>query len=285
MILNTEDLNNNNNNENDFVNNETCIISFDPYIFVESRKRGCSGLNSNSMWSIYQRQKIIQKTVRIPSSLYTMNLGGLSVYQHPNKKYQEVNWNQMSDRKEPHIQKTIVPSQKSTKHSYTSNRPGCQSPGGKGVDIKHNSYNRYLNKLKGKGPLRRGIFPTTEDITKITFNPAFPVYGGKTFKTSIVNNCNCPIYGVDTNNPFSNEEEKNIFDAIYDYTVGQEVFVFDKTNIENMAKIIELLDNNQYKVEYNSGNNGIVSSKQLTIINSILLRKNRNLLPIVPNEF
>ena len=203
-------------------NKKACLTGFNPYSFGNPRKRGCSGNNSNSFWNIYQKQKIIQKTVRVPSSLYTMNLGGLSVYQHPDIKYQNVNWNQMSDRKEPHYQKTYIPTQKSTKHSYTSNKPGCQSPGGIGVDIKHNSYARYLNRLKGKGPLRRGII-TTIDITKIPFNPAFPIYGGKTFKTSIVNNCNCPI--VDDIQQsinfekilFSSSNQQNIFDVKYTF--------------------------------------------------------------------
>ncbi len=33
-----------------------------------------------------------------------------------------------------------------TKRSITSLRPGAMSPGGSGVDIKHNSYDRYLNR-------------------------------------------------------------------------------------------------------------------------------------------
>jgi hypothetical protein len=59
------------------------------------------------------------------------------------------------------------------------------SPGGVGVDIKHNSYDRYLNKIKGKAPLRRGVIPPNYGA-QIPFNRAFPVYGGKTFKTSII---------------------------------------------------------------------------------------------------
>lgn len=34
--------------------------------------------------------------------------------------------------------------------SLTRDRPGSQAPGGSGVDIKHNSYARYLARLKGK---------------------------------------------------------------------------------------------------------------------------------------
>jgi hypothetical protein len=142
----------------------------------------------------YQRQKLIQNTVRVPSSIYTMNLGGLSVYQRPNPEY-GVNWNQMSDRKEAHEQPANTsgtnPGGNSTKHTITRLRPGALSPGGKGVDIKHNSYARYLARIKGKAPLRQQAVPPYFGLP-IPFNPAFPVYGGKVFKTSIVAGCDCP---------------------------------------------------------------------------------------------
>lgn len=163
------------------------------------RVRSCdSNLNANTPANQYQRQKIIQNTVRVSSSLYTMNLGALNAYTQPSSSTYNVCWNQMSDRPIPSIQKTYIPTKgsifgsSSTKHTVTGPRPGAQSPGGIGCDIKHNSYDRYLNRLKGKGPLRRGIIPPNFG-GPIPFNRAFPIYGGKTTKTSIVNNCNCPI--------------------------------------------------------------------------------------------
>ena len=94
--------------------------------------------------------KIINNLVRVPSSLHTMNLGTLSSYNKPVGPL-FVYWNQMSDRPIASNQKTYVPSfGSSTKSSITRERPGAQSPGGVGCDIKHNSYNRYLNKLRGK---------------------------------------------------------------------------------------------------------------------------------------
>lgn len=63
-------------------------------------------------------------------------------------------WNQQSDRPVPSVQRGIIPTGQSSlnrRHtSVTSSRPGCQTPGGAGCDIKHNSYDRYLNRLKGK---------------------------------------------------------------------------------------------------------------------------------------
>ena len=151
-------------------------------------------LTGNAPFTQYQRQKIIQNTVRVPSSIYTMNVGALSVYQRPNPEY-GVNWNQMSDRKERHIQQANAsgtnPGGNSTKHTITRLRPGALSPGGAGVDIKHNSYARYLARIKGKAPLRQQAVPIYFGLP-IPFNPAFPVYGGKVFKTGIVAGCNCP---------------------------------------------------------------------------------------------
>lgn len=116
-------------------------------------------------------QKRIWNTVRVPASEYVMNLASLSVYQAPSTdpKYSNVNWNQMSDRALPanlNISKiTVVPSHgNSTRSSITRDRPGSMRPGGKGVDIKHGSYARYLARLKGKGPLR------TQQVTTIGTN-------------------------------------------------------------------------------------------------------------------
>jgi len=163
------------------------------------RWRSCdTNLNSNTAANRYQIQKRIQKTVRVDSSLYTANLAPFHVYQKPTEKTQNVCWNQMSDRALPSYQPNIVPtgfyhSLNNKHHSVTSSRPGGQNPGGLGVDIKHNSYDRYLNRLKGKGPLRREPIPDSLAAPQIKFNPAYPVYGAKVMKTSIITGCNCPV--------------------------------------------------------------------------------------------
>ena len=165
---------------------------------------GYSNMASNDPATQYYRQKIIQNTVRVKSSLYTMNLGALNVYQKPKDVYSAVdisgnkyivspgvNWNQMSDRKEPHVQQFRSGSNSS--RIWRKTGPGALSPGGSGVDIKHNSYERYLNRLKGKAPLRRGVIPPNFGVPVIPFNRAYPIYGGKIMKTSIINDCNCPV--------------------------------------------------------------------------------------------
>ncbi len=146
-------------------------------------------------------QKRIWNTVRVPASEYVMNLASLSVYQAPStdQKYSNVNWNQMSDRALPanlNISKiTVVPSHSnSTRSSITRDRPGSMRPGGKGVDIKHGSYARYLARLKGKGPLRTQQVTTIGTSIKNASNQqqaqaiaiANNVYGNKTRSFGIV---------------------------------------------------------------------------------------------------
>lgn len=158
--------------------------------------RTSTKLTGNSPSQRYQRLKLIHNTVRVPSSIYTMNLGALNVYEEPDKKYRQgVNWNQMSDRKEPHIQHSTSsggnPGGNSTKRSVTRLRPGALSPGGSGVDIKHNSYDRYLARIKGKKPLRQESTPAIFKENDIPFNRANPIYGGKVFKLGIIDKCSC----------------------------------------------------------------------------------------------
>ena len=233
--------------------------------------RGCNyNLASDNPASQYQRQKIIQNTVRVASSLYSMNLAGLAGYQKPLSTYQVVNqpgtpyiappsvyWNQMSDRAKPANQlvKTASGSTyhaSSTRHTIVRNRPGAMSPGGVGVDIKHNSYERRLNKLKGKGPLRRGPIPPNYG-SDIPFNRAYPVYGGKVIKTAIINGCDC-IDGTIGNNRIYGSERNAIQDKVlsvgYTFHVGD--FVWAKKNE---------FDNKVYKAQIISGDNNIYTIK------------------------
>ena len=210
------------------------------------RCRDCdTNLNGNSPADQYQKLKLIQNTVRVQASLYTANLGPLSAYKRPESDWQKyqygVCWNQMSDRPVPSVQRASIPTGYNTsmnrRHtSVTSSKPGSQTPGGKGCDIKHNSYDRYLNRLKGKGPLRRGVIPKTFGAP-IPFNPAFPIYGGKTVKTNIVSSCDCPIGTPAQNlqqderiyyNPLYYPDSSNNY---YYYSVGSLVYAKYSTNV------------------------------------------------------
>jgi len=151
----------------------------------------CVAMNSNMASSDpetqYQRLKLMQNTVRVASSLYSMNAGALNVGSQSQTGDTPLNWNQMSDRPIAHIQ-TARYSMKSS----VSVRPGNMSPGGIGCDIKHNSYDRYLARIKAAGPLRKENLTIEFGQTDIPFDPANPVYGGKTVKTSIgESSCGC----------------------------------------------------------------------------------------------
>jgi hypothetical protein len=206
-------------------------------------------LNSTDPAYQYQTQKIIQNTVRVPSSLYTSDLGALNVYQRPTLKI-GVNWNQMSDRAVPHYQSNSGNSQgsfyhgSSIKHTQTRCRPGAGTPGGAGVDIKHNSYYRYMDRLKAKKDIRRGVIPPTFGLP-IPFNPGFPVYGGKTVKTAIVSGCGCPDLQPRTLRDdaiiYRTHFDPNMFTPNTVYTVGQYVYArVSNTTPVLQAKIIAI---------------------------------------------
>ena len=145
--------------------------------------RSCHGTPyidaSNNVYPYILKQ--IQNTVGVSSSEYAMNLASINVWTSPSDK-SKVNWNQYSDRPVASIlSNNNVPSRgSSTRSSITRLRPGSSSAPGKGVDVKHGSYARYLARLKGKGPLREQSSKTASTTAK---------YGGKIKKYNIVSGC------------------------------------------------------------------------------------------------
>lgn len=119
--------------------------------YEEGNCYGCSSGQTSSLVPSALNNQINQK-VRLPVSLYVSNISSYAGSRQIVKVDTSVlPWNQSSDRLKRSVSKTIVPSHgNSLKSSLTRLRPGALKPGGKGVDIKHNSYDRYLNKLKGK---------------------------------------------------------------------------------------------------------------------------------------
>jgi hypothetical protein len=224
--------------------------------------------------SQYIKLKLIQNTVRVPSSLYVHDLGALTTYQHPNPKY-GVNWNQMSDRAVRHVQPNIVTGGSfyhgsSTKNTITRCRPGAGCPGGAGVDIKHNSYDRYLNRLKGKGPVRRGVVPPNFGAS-LPFNPAFPIYGGKTMKTSIVgDNCVCPIVSDNTIYNDSNAKLYNIlFDPLllnssFTFQVGNVVYALNSQGYYERA-VVSTITNDKFTVIFDNGTSTTTTADKLLV--------------------
>lgn len=238
--------------------NHTCST-----INVNKSCRGCSkNLSSDDPAMINQRQKIIQKVVRINSSLYTMNIAGLNVYQSPSKNSQIVeqagvnyvippglNWNQMSDRARPAQQNVKTGSgstygSSSLRGTKVRNRPGAMSPGGLGVDIKHNSYERYLNRIKGKGLLKKG---------KVQVNDEQRMTGGKDSRLAIVNNCFCE---KDKNMNMNNMKEFNdvMYDIKYIFEENQTILVRkNKYNKIWYKGIIIGIFDNIYLIDFGNG--------------------------------
>ena len=253
-------------------NNPNKLLGLPPYYY---RLRSCdTNLTSNTPANQYQIQKLIQNTVRVYSSLYTSNLGPLNAYRQPTATTYGVCWNQMSDRPVPSVQRASVPTGfnnnlNSRHHSVTSSKPGSQTPGGVGCDIKHNSYDRYLNRLKGKGPLRRGSIPVTFG-RPIPFNPAFPVYGGKTTKTNIVNGCDCPIQSKADNltqdiRIFNNPLYYPDPNSTYSFSVGQYVYAIKPgTDYYSKALVIEV-SGNTYTIQFEDGTTDTQNINQLLI--------------------
>jgi len=229
------------------------------------RCRSCNhNLSSQTPASQYQRLKIIQNTVRVPASLYSMNLASLNVYQSPSPLNYDVNWKQMSDRKEPHYEVPIASSYgTSTRGTRTRLRPGACTPGGLGVDIKHNSYNRYLNRIKGKAPLKRGVIPPNFGAP-IPFDPAFPIFGGKTTKTAIIDKCHCGIPINETILYKNSFIGKDGYDIQYSFGIGQIVLTQKLNNLYYKATIISI-NNGIFTVKFDDGTTLQKSAKDLYI--------------------
>lgn len=173
------------------------------YGISQCKACGASGCGGSARCQIEITQKRIWNSVRVAASEYIMNVGALNVYVEPSSNFNNVNWNQMSDRPLPsnylRTSFQIVPSHgNSTKSSLTRDRPGSQAPGGSGVDIKHNSYARYLARLKGKGPLRTqqntsltvALTDSKGCVTGQQFAKSMNVVGNKTKSFGIVSTSN-----------------------------------------------------------------------------------------------
>ena len=234
-----------------------------PILTTRTSCKACALNNSHTNPVVnYQNQQRIWNTVRIDCAQYAMNKAALNAYEPS-----FIHWNPQSDRSYPHIQIATVPSHgNSTKRTLTRARPGAGTPGGIGCDIKFNSYVRYLNRLKGKSVLRRGYI--SPEITKviatgapIPFNPAFPMYGGKYYKTNIISSCHCPGSNlkIATPNEIVSSFESRVFN------VGQFI-MWDECKY---ATILDHLANGYVLIQYldNYGD-----EKNIDIVNLLQLQ-------------
>jgi hypothetical protein len=141
---------------------------------------GCNG-SSNSAETQEMRQKRMWGLVRTSSSIFTMNLAALSVRgtkaNYPKQVHGNVNWNQMSDRAVP----SVIPGTMNVPRHRTKLRPGATGTGGvkaDGVDVKHDSYARYLARKKAA------------NLKTIKTNPLpEPLYGNKQYSLGMLPGC------------------------------------------------------------------------------------------------
>ena len=136
-----------------------CIM-LDPGSMYHLGCRRCSGQGPEYGWNGTLRaptQRRIWHTVGVSSGAYTANLAATAVVGGPNNRpvaspgVSNLNWDQASDRARPHVQEAVVPSRgNSLRRTLTALRPGASAPGGAGVDVKHDSYARYLAQKRGR---------------------------------------------------------------------------------------------------------------------------------------
>lgn len=128
----------------------------------------------------------ITKSVGQSGGQYLGNLGSLEVWRDSSCSPVglgniETLASQASDRyKKARVPKTaVVPTRgNSTKRTQTSLRPGALGPGGSGVDVKHNSYARYLAKKRG------GVI--LGENTPVKINNSKRIVNNKFMKPSVV---------------------------------------------------------------------------------------------------
>lgn len=128
----------------------------------------CTG---NCLTNSITEQKQIWKQVRVPSSLYMMNKSafviGSNRLSFANNKNNILNGNQSSDQNKFANQNHPNPTRgNSLKSTLTSLKPGACAPGGVGVDIKHNSYARYLGRKKAGNLKTENISVTSKHGNK-----------------------------------------------------------------------------------------------------------------------
>ena len=163
-------------NDNQYRN---CSSRPNNYTDVQCNNNSCISFSSKQILQATNRR--IYNVARIPASEYANNLGAFQVF--TGSRIHGQTWNQSSDRAIQHTTINPVPSHgNSTKTSITRPRPGAIRTGGTGVDIKHNSYARYLNRRKGQSMIA-GPFVGNRVPTKAVVN-------NKVQKQNSVN-CHC----------------------------------------------------------------------------------------------
>ena len=149
-------------------------------------------------------EKIIQNQVRVSESQLLDVKGALTIgADYLDKPVNSTNYpfKNMSDRREAHgirnadgMLYTNVPTRgNSVRSSVTSNKPGSTAPGGKGVDVKHGSYARYLGKLKSRNIVSN---EKKQHVPEFEGSRTRPAMNNKQYRFSIVNTKKCKCNGI-----------------------------------------------------------------------------------------
>mgnify|MGYP006126250873 CR=1 FL=1 len=200
-------------------------------------------LNRYSIHDSISTHKRIQNTVRVSESEYVMNKASLTV-QHESRDENNLNWNQMSDRllKANTLQKTNpVPSHGNSRtSSLTRARPGSLKPGGYGVDVKHNSYARYLARKKGRTVLKQ-----EQKLSAV--NPK-AVVNNKPRKYNIVryNKCSCGPEYIDKHECFNTNNKHECFNTEELFKPAEELFEPDEELLEPDEELFEPAEESGY---------------------------------------
>ena len=152
---------------------------------ISGRKAICMGLCDAPGCSTVANQKRIWHQSRAASSSYMDALAAITVYGGPANRPAPngigVNWNQMSDRAIPHIGMSYNPSRGNTlRSSVVRHRPGAGTYAGRGVDVKHHSYARYLSRRKASALI------TQSAACNGLFARVLPLKGNKRRKIGLV---------------------------------------------------------------------------------------------------
>jgi hypothetical protein len=169
--------------------------------YPTDRCMACGGdISSNINLETIERR--IQNQTGVPQSQYSDVLASVTVAEnylqnpaslsnHSTVWGTKFNLRNRSDQRLPLGSSTTnVPTRgNSLKTTTTANRPGASAPPGLGVDVKHDSYARYLGKLKGR----------TMAIGKTAF-PIHPnphaVVNNKSWRFTLVNTTDCNCNGI-----------------------------------------------------------------------------------------
>ena len=132
----------------------SCTTIMEATTYLPGRLATCGSCSDLTAARAEVTQKRIHRTVRAAASDYALSLVPQHVYDPAllAAGAGAIPWHQSSDRAVAGVVARNVPSRgtNSARSSITRARPGACSAPGKGVDIKHGSYDRYLAKLKGR---------------------------------------------------------------------------------------------------------------------------------------